>query len=177
MEEQEVQLITIQITVDSVPSQHFMAIGTTFASVLSSVSLEEFTIRSLVKSHDRRSIVHLNCAVIKATFEWWYEARENVPSKDPKERSFLYKKISSRNLYGLHISEPSEGFNAVGKYNAMSEIGNDKENIGTNKNDSKKEDLRNIFEAEEEERGDTRYEDVQGDNDYTDWLPKSCCIN
>nr|KAF7390426.1 hypothetical protein H0235_017588 [Vespula pensylvanica] len=42
-------------------------IGTAFASVLSSVSLEEFAIRSWVKSHDRRSIVHLNCAVIKGT--------------------------------------------------------------------------------------------------------------
>ncbi|KAF7380373.1 hypothetical protein HZH68_016238 [Vespula germanica] len=54
-----------QITVDSATSQHFKAIGTAFASVSSSVSLEEITIRSLVRSHERRSIVHLNCEVIK----------------------------------------------------------------------------------------------------------------
>ncbi|KAF7380354.1 hypothetical protein HZH68_016219 [Vespula germanica] len=47
--------ITIQITVDSAPSQDFQAIETAFASVLSSVSLEEFAIRRLVKTYDRRS--------------------------------------------------------------------------------------------------------------------------
>nr|KAF7390439.1 hypothetical protein H0235_017601 [Vespula pensylvanica] len=59
------EVITIQRTVDSALSQHFKAIGTAFASVWSSVSLEEYTIRSLVMSHHRRSTVHLNCAVIK----------------------------------------------------------------------------------------------------------------
>ncbi|KAF7380364.1 hypothetical protein HZH68_016229 [Vespula germanica] len=58
------KVITIQIIVDSAPSQHFNGIETTFASAQSSVSLEEFTILSLVKTHDRPSIVHLNCAVI-----------------------------------------------------------------------------------------------------------------
>ncbi|KAL2720009.1 hypothetical protein V1477_021156 [Vespula maculifrons] len=59
------EVITIQITVDSAPSQRFKTIGTALASVSSSVSVEEFAIRRLVESHDRRSIVHLNRAVIK----------------------------------------------------------------------------------------------------------------
>ncbi|KAL2750287.1 hypothetical protein V1477_001491 [Vespula maculifrons] len=58
----------------------------------------------------------------KATFEWWYGARENIPSKDPK-------------------------------------------------NDSEKEDLRINLEEEEEEGGDTGYEDGQGEcKDYSSTL-------
>nr|KAF7378536.1 hypothetical protein H0235_018490 [Vespula pensylvanica] len=59
------KVITIQMTVDSATLQQFKAIGAAFAFVFSSVSLEEYTIRSLVMSHHGRSIVHLNCSVIK----------------------------------------------------------------------------------------------------------------
>ncbi|KAF7380360.1 hypothetical protein HZH68_016225 [Vespula germanica] len=74
------KVIKIQITVDFAPSQYFKAIGTAFAYASSSVSLEEFTILSLDKNHDRPSIVHLNCAVIKGPktqqiFEAWFGGR------------------------------------------------------------------------------------------------------
>nr|KAF7390440.1 hypothetical protein H0235_017602 [Vespula pensylvanica] len=59
------KVITIQMTVDSATLQQFKAIGAAFAFVFSSVSLEEYTIRSLVMCHHGRSIVHLNCSVIK----------------------------------------------------------------------------------------------------------------
>nr|KAF7390436.1 hypothetical protein H0235_017598 [Vespula pensylvanica] len=59
------EVITIQMADNSAPSKHFKAIGTVFISLWSSVSLEEYTIRSLAMSHHRRSIVHLNCSVIK----------------------------------------------------------------------------------------------------------------
>ncbi|KAF7380371.1 hypothetical protein HZH68_016236 [Vespula germanica] len=53
----------------------------------------------------------------------------------------------------------------------MSEIGNDKENLGAIENDSKKQDLQINLEEEEEEREDTRYEDIQGEcKDYSSTL-------
>ncbi|KAL2720004.1 hypothetical protein V1477_021151 [Vespula maculifrons] len=61
----EILVSSLEIAVDSAPSQRFKTIGTALTSVSSSVTLEEFAIRRLVKSYDRRSIVHLNCAVIK----------------------------------------------------------------------------------------------------------------
>ncbi|KAL2750247.1 hypothetical protein V1477_001534 [Vespula maculifrons] len=63
-------------SIDSAPSQYFKAIGTALASVSSSVSVEEFAIRRLVKSHDRRSIIHLNCAVIKG--KWGYALLSDI---------------------------------------------------------------------------------------------------
>ncbi|KAL2750263.1 hypothetical protein V1477_001506 [Vespula maculifrons] len=53
----------------------------------------------------------------------------------------------------------------------MSEIDNDKEKLGAIKNDSEKEDLRINLEEEEEEGGDTGYEDGQGEcKDYSSTL-------
>ncbi|KAL2750224.1 hypothetical protein V1477_001541 [Vespula maculifrons] len=75
------EVISIQIAVDSAPSQRFKTIGTALASVSSSVTLEEFAIRRLVKSHDRRSIVHLNCAVIKVHLGNTINHRAGISSK------------------------------------------------------------------------------------------------
>nr|KAF7390434.1 hypothetical protein H0235_017596 [Vespula pensylvanica] len=53
----------------------------------------------------------------------------------------------------------------------MGEIGNDKENLGAINNDSKKEDLLIDVEEEKDKKGDTRYEDVQGEcKDYSPTL-------
>ncbi|KAL2750256.1 hypothetical protein V1477_001499 [Vespula maculifrons] len=99
-----------------------------------------------------------------------------------KERSFVYKKITSRNLYGFHLFVPSKEFNAAGKlenyihrnniyFNAMGEIGNVKENPGAIYKDSKKEDLLIDVEEEKKEKADKGDEDVQGEcKDYLSTL-------
>ncbi|KAL2750261.1 hypothetical protein V1477_001504 [Vespula maculifrons] len=87
-------VITIQIIIDSAPSQLFKAIGTAFACISSYVSVEEYTIRRLVMIHHRPSIVHLNCAVVKVRMKKLYRldclmafARQTLPqivkSEDP----------------------------------------------------------------------------------------------
>ncbi|KAF7380379.1 hypothetical protein HZH68_016244 [Vespula germanica] len=83
----------------------------------------------------------------EATFEWWYGARENIPSKDTKEVIYTVT---------IFISLPWVKLATIKKI------------LGAIKNDSKKEDLRINLEEEEEEREDTGYEDIQGEcKDYS----------
>ncbi|KAF7380386.1 hypothetical protein HZH68_016251 [Vespula germanica] len=178
----------MQITVDSAPSQHIKSIGTAFASVLSSASLEEFTNRTFVRSHDRPSIVHSNYAVIKGNT---VNHRAGISSK-----AFLFE-TSSLSLtfpryhvqyrvrqlidikgqgkeedksYNGHEHKPSRDRYHI-YFNAMGEIGNVKDNPGAIKKDSKKEDLLIHVEEEKEEKADTEDEDVQGEcKDYLSTL-------
>ncbi|KAF7380381.1 hypothetical protein HZH68_016246 [Vespula germanica] len=146
--------ITIQITVDSGSSQHFKAIGTTFATVSSSVSLEEFIIRSLLKSHERHSIVHSNCAVIKVlfyygAFEWWYGARESSLQRINREaasvediiecvgKGFLKERSTVHTDHGSKLNFCSnEGTFLRRKLNGSTRpIGNNKNNKEKTEND------------------------------------------
>ncbi|KAL2746111.1 myb-like protein X [Vespula maculifrons] len=121
-----------------------------------------------------------------ATLEWWYEAREYTPFKGSKERRFLrgiflitscsiLRRIQSsrkgkmeinpnvNSVLGYRTNLESYIYRNNIYFNAMSEIRNGKENIKANYT---KKDLRIHVKDEEEEKGDTGDEEVEGDCKY-----------
>ncbi|KAL2750400.1 myb-like protein X [Vespula maculifrons] len=119
-----------------------------------------------------------------ATLEWWYEAREYTLSKDQKKEDFFAESFlitscstlrriqSSRkgkmeinpnvnSVLGYRTNVESYIYRNNIYFNAMSEIRAGKENIKAINNYSKK-DLRIHVKDEEEEKGDTGDEEVEG---------------